>query len=218
MLSPIRQWPHSRMTRPYVAVMGSPYGQVDPAADPGSDRLGSNGGRNEDLRRLLLELLAADQEIRARLEDLPPVRPFVPDDPLMAEFQRVDRTNTTQLRRVIAEHGWPTITLVGEDGAQAAWALAQHADADPAFQSECLELLGRAVAQHEASPLSLAWLTDRVRLAHGDGQLYGTQFTFRDGRWKPQQLADDKVDERRRALGLDSLAQRTAAMNESGCT
>jgi hypothetical protein len=42
--------------------------------------------------------------------------------------------------------------LVGEDGAHAAWLLAQHADRDPAFQRRCLDLLTQAVAGREASP------------------------------------------------------------------
>ena len=210
------------MDRPHERVngraAGTPGRPVKSAADAEPARIGAVSGRNEDLRHLLLELLAADQEVRSRLDDLPPVRPHVPDDPLLAEFRQVDHTNTMHLRRIIAEHGWPTITLVGQDGARAAWLLAQHADADPAFQTECLGLMARAVARGEASRVSLAWLTDRVRLAHGDGQLYGTQFEFRDGRWRPRHLADEKVDERRRALGLDSLTQRTTTMNQSRWT
>lgn len=49
----------------------------------------------------------------------------------------------------------------------------------------------------------LAYLTDRVLLAEGQPQEYGTQ--VRDGR--PRELrAPESVDERRAAVGLEPLA------------
>jgi hypothetical protein len=53
----------------------------------------------------------------------------------------VDADNLAWLKEVVAEVGWPGQSMVGEDGAHAAWLLAQHADQDPAFQRRCLELL-----------------------------------------------------------------------------
>jgi len=52
--------------------------------------------------------------------------------------------------------------VVGEDGALAAFLLAQHADRTPAPQRAFLDALRRAVAQREASPAHLAYLEDRV--------------------------------------------------------
>jgi hypothetical protein len=49
--------------------------------------------------------------------------------------------NTARLKEVVAKHGWPGKSLVGEDGAFAAWLLVQHADADAAFQKQRLELM-----------------------------------------------------------------------------
>ena len=46
----------------------------------------------------------------------------------------VDADNTAWLCGVVDHHGWPGASLVGEDGAQAAWLLVQHADQDPGFQ------------------------------------------------------------------------------------
>src|SRR5439155_1758694 len=82
------------------------------------------------------------------------------------------------------------ISLAGEDGAEAAWLLAQHADRDPAFQRRCLDLLAEAAARGEASWMHVAYLTDRVLLAEGKPQEYGTQATGRDGRYVARDLRD----------------------------
>ena len=50
-----------------------------------------------------------------------------------------DIERTERLEEIIAEHGWPTYDLVGEDGEEAAWVIAQHSDLDPEFQAEALE-------------------------------------------------------------------------------
>ena len=44
------------------------------------------------------------------------------------EAARIDVANTDRLRAITAEHGWPGRALVGEEGAEAAWLIAQHAD------------------------------------------------------------------------------------------
>jgi hypothetical protein len=119
---------------------------------------------------------------------------------------RIDDENAVWLREVVTKLGWPGRSLVGDDGAHAAWLLAQHADRDPALQKHCLTLLEQAVAASEAEPRDLAFLTDRVRLASGQSQIYGTQMTAHDGRFAVRRLADpETVDERRASVGLEPL-------------
>jgi Family of unknown function (DUF6624) len=125
----------------------------------------------------------------------------------MAAATRLDAANLPWLKRVIAEHGWPGRSLVGEDGAHAAWLLVQHATGDQAFQAHCLELLTAAAAQDEASQAAVAYLTDRVLMLAGEPQVYGTQLTGRDGQWVPKRLRDPgRVGELRAAAGLGPLA------------
>jgi hypothetical protein len=120
----------------------------------------------------------------------------------------VDAENLPWLKQVILEHGWPGSSLAGTDGARAAWLLVQHADQDPAFQRQCLDLMTTAAGQGEASRSNLAYLTDRVLLAEGEPQEYGTQATIRDGRYAPMNLRDPGgVDERRASAGLPPLAE-----------
>jgi hypothetical protein len=72
-----------------------------------------------------------------------------------------------------------------------------------------LHLLGQAVQAGQAGQADArhhAYLTDRVLLAEGGQQLYGTQFMLAGGTWQSRPLADpDRVDERRRQVGLEPL-------------
>jgi len=157
---------------------------------------------NEELRAELLRRVAADQEARHAV-----------DTEAMAA---ADGQNLPWLRQVITGVGWPGKSLVGEDGAHAAWLLAQHADSDPAFQRRCLDLLTAAVERGEATIVQQAYLTDRVLLHEGEPQEYGTQAIARDGRFEARKLRDpDHVDQRRASVGLGSLAGYLARMAEN---
>ena len=77
-----------------------------------------------------------------------------------------------------------------------AWLIVQHATADSLFQRQSLDLM-TAVSKDEISQQNLALLTDRVLLAEGKNQIYGTQFVVREGEWVPLRLEDEKnVDAR----------------------
>jgi hypothetical protein len=132
----------------------------------------------------------------------------------MAEFEKLgaavkkaDQKNTERLGEIVDKHGWPTKTLVGKDGSHSAWLLIQHADEQTKFQRKCLDLMAK-VPRDEVSQTDLAYLTDRVLLAEGKKQLFGTQFTFSDGKWEPCPLEDaTNVDQRRTEAGLQPLAE-----------
>ena len=88
----------------------------------------------------------------------------------------VDHGNTARMKQIVARYGWPGYKLVAKDGAHQAWLLVQHADADLAFQTDCLAKLESAVAAGDASPTHLAYLHDRVAVAEKRKQRYGTQY------------------------------------------
>jgi hypothetical protein len=132
-------------------------------------------------------------------------------------MDEVDAENLPWLQDLIARTGWPRRSAVGDDGASVAWLLAQHADSDPAFQRHCLELLAAAAAQGEASHTHQAYLTDRVLIAEGTSQEYGTQITRCTGKWEPLPLrAPESVDERRAAVALGPLADYLAGSAAEG--
>jgi hypothetical protein len=128
-------------------------------------------------------------------------------DEIAAEWHPVDDDNTRWLGGLLDTRGWPSRTLAGEDGALAAFLLAQHADRAPVLQRAFLDALRGAVALGEASPAHLAYLEDRVRVHDGRPQLYGTQFTVTSGNFGPYPVEDpQRLDERRAAAGLEPFA------------
>lgn len=62
---------------------------------------------------------------------------------------------------------WPGRSVVGDDGEEAAWLIAQHAILDPELQRRCVEMLELAVDCEDAPALHHALLLDRVRMAAG---------------------------------------------------
>ena len=124
-----------------------------------------------------------------------------------SEMHLVDSKNTARIKEIVAEFGWPTKSLVGEDGATAAWLLVQHADRDTKFQRRCLDLM-KAAPKGEVSSVEVAYLTDRVLVNEGKKQLYGTQFWFVDGEMAPRPIKDRaNLEKRRKAAGMTSFAE-----------
>jgi hypothetical protein len=155
-----------------------------------------------ELREELLRRAEKDQNAR---------RSFRDD---WQQVAAVDDENLPWLEGLVNEVGWPGRSLVGEDGAHAAWLLAQHADASPAFQRRCLDLMTEAVERGEATPRERAYLTDRVLLAEGQPQEYGTQMTGTETGWVPKNLRDpDNVDSRRAAVSLGPLSEHLDRVN-----
>ena len=184
------------------------------------------GATHPTLRAALLDLRARDQAARAamiaamqtaeRSED-GGIRFDAAGMQAVTAVKVIDAESTAFLKQAVARHGWPTIDMVGEDGASAAWILAQHADAEPAFQAEVLALMEPLVAEGQAAADDFALLTDRVLRARGLPQRYGTQFTTdAEGVSRPAPIEDaHSVDERRAAVGLPPLAEYARIIGES---
>jgi hypothetical protein len=134
-------------------------------------------------------------------------------DDVAEEWRRVDEDNALWLTDVVARCGWPGRSAVGEDGAQAAWLLAQHADRRPDLRRAFLDALRMAVDDGEAPAAHLAYLEDRVRVNAGQPQMYGTQFEGVGEGFGPAPIEEpDGLDERRAAVGLEPFAEYEAHM------
>lgn len=166
-------------------------------------------GLDRELRKELLARQALDQDIRKRAT----AAGNPPPKALMDEWARIDHDNTEWMKAVLARYGWPGKSLVGKDGASAAWLFVQHADMDKPFQKEAIKLLEAAVAKGEAEGKDLAYLTDRILVGEGKPQRYGTQYHEVDGKLVPQPIEDaEHVDARRAAVGLTSMAEYNRVM------
>lgn len=107
---------------------------------------------------------------------------------------------------------WPGFRLVDIDGEHAAWLIAQLGDTD--LQRRCLDHLEAAVDAGDAPPAHFACLEDRVRMAEGKPQKYGSQWVVSsDGHLSPWPIVDPhRVDERRERVGLQPLAVQRSQM------
>jgi hypothetical protein len=168
----------------------------DSVADPQQQPSATATGVDEELRDELLTMAEQDQAERR------------------GEAVLADEPRTARLREIIDEHGWPTYDLVGEEAADAAWLIAQHSDLDPGFQAEALELLREAVAEDQASPGNLAYLEDRVAVADGEPQRYGTQVGCGPKGPKPSTPIQDpdRLGERRADAGLPTYGRYLRTM------
>ncbi|AOR35820.1 hypothetical protein BFF78_36380 [Streptomyces fodineus] len=155
--------------------------------------------KRPDLANELKERQERDQTARHRM-----LESRLPED--SAAVRAIDVDNTAWLRAVVSEHGWPGVDLVGEEGADAAWLITQHADHDTQFQHRALELLTHAALAGDVPARHFAYLTDRIRVADGRAQVYGTQYE-QDGAGNvvgPYLVeGPERLDERRSALGLE---------------
>jgi len=164
----------------------------------------SSTGYSEGLHDELLAMRAEDE--RVRLELTVDGSLYEGYHPRTAD---VHRRNGARLLEIINEHGWTGKSLVGEEGAEAAWIIAQHAISDPALQHRCLTLIEEAVRKGEIPAWQMAYLTDRICVFEGRGQVYGLQFDWDEaGEMNPCEIEDiENVDERRRSVGLPPLAE-----------
>lgn len=162
----------------------------------------------ENLREKLLQMRAADLRVREELADAGEL--FDGYHPAM---ERVHLENADALEKMIDENGgeWLGKSLVGTDGAEAAWLVAQHAISLPEFSRKCLRLIEKAVAAGEAEPSQAAYLHDRICFFENRPQRYGTQSDWNaDGKMQVYNLEDaDRVNDFRARVGLQSLENLT---------
>ncbi|HJZ68338.1 MAG TPA: DUF6624 domain-containing protein [Blastocatellia bacterium] len=164
---------------------------------------------NPGLRQELLERVNRDQAIR---NEWIKVGIDKADSAFLARMQKIDSNNTDRMKQIVKQYGWPGPELVGEDGAEAAFLLVQHADADHAFQKEMLPLVRDAYLAKKLAGQDYALLLDRVLVYEGKRQVYGTQ-TKPSHEWKGRQpelapIEDEaNADKRRAEVGLEPLAE-----------
>jgi hypothetical protein len=119
----------------------------------------------------------------------------------------VDSSNTRWLRERVTRDGWPTTARIGNDGMDAAFLLVQHADHDTAFQAWVLPHIERAFRAGDVKGQDVALLTDRLAVARGQPQEYGTQTDLSNGRIVVKPTRDSAhVDARRASMGLPPMA------------
>jgi hypothetical protein len=184
---------------------------------------------DEALRTELERMREADQAIRVEARAVVEAHGLASPEyaELRTRGRALDGRHVARLVEILERHGWPGRSLVGETACQGAFLVLQHADL--AVQKRYLPLVRAATAAGEIERTALPLLEDRVLMAEGRKQIYGSQLSrAADGRIEPWPIEDPaRVDERRASVGLEPLAdylrrfglgasRRTEAGHESG--
>ena len=162
---------------------------------------------NEELRSKLIAMAKKDSQVLQKLIDSRELG-TVEYHPKM---KAVHDENNSRIKDIVKEYGWPGNTLVGEDGAKAAWYIVQHAVSDTEFMNYCLPLLKEAAKQKDTENWFFAYLQDRVLTMAGKPQIFGTQHDIdKNGKVFPLPIkAPENVDEMREKVGLEPLSEAT---------
>jgi hypothetical protein len=161
----------------------------------------------------LIALMEDDPAFAAWMQrvEMPLTGTWVDGDPpaALVEVWTLADEHDARLKDIIDRRGWPGRSLVGEDGADAAWVIAQHADRHHEWRRSWLPLVHEAAMEREADPRHYARLADRIALVDSNTQLYGT-WAQRDAAGDvlfdpPANGSAEDVDSRRLAIGLPPL-------------
>lgn len=158
---------------------------------------------NSKLKKELIEMEIQDQEIRKKIGK---VGWQSPPQELLEELKKIDEINTAKLKDIIKKHSWVTKDLVGVEGVSAAFLIIQHSP-DVAFKAEMLPYLEKSYFNDEGiTGQQVALLTDRVLIAQGKKQIYGTQADLTDGKVVFSPIEDEaNVDKRRANMKMPPL-------------
>jgi hypothetical protein len=104
-------------------------------------------------------------------------------------------SSIARLKQIIAQHGWPTVSMVGYKGATAAGLIVLAASSDPGVQADALARMEPLLASGEARGAIYASLYDLLHTP----QRYGMV---------PDKVLEDPahVDARRRELGIPPVS------------
>jgi len=163
----------------------------------------------EIIAEQIIKLKKADLKLRDRL-----IQEGKLGETYNEEMADLHVKNAEVLSALIDEIGYPTVDKVGKEASEAAWLVIQHSIGSPDFMRKGLRLLEIAVEEGKANPKNLAYLSDRIAVFEGKVQRYGTQFDWDENGEMSPNLYDDlvQVDERRLAIGLNSLEEQILIM------
>jgi len=192
--------------------------------------------KDPKLRVELLQLVRDDQNVRAEFDqyrkrhgllgiDEKALNEKLNKNPKLKEgfqvlslrLQESEDARLFRVKQILVKYGWPGRTLVGTEGAKAAWLLVLHYDRDVTFQRRALELM-ELLPKGEVENTHIAYLTDSVSLREefNQNQVYGTVLTNENGKLVPKQLFEGvNVDKRRAELGLQPLAEYIRRQTEA---
>ncbi len=134
-------------------------------------------GTDAALRNQLLTMRDKDQAVRG-FAGGKQVSGMTPD--MLAKMPATDAELTSELKQIVDQKGWPTISLVGIEASNGAMLVLTHS-ADHAWQAKLLPQLEQLADASRIDASSLALVVDKELVSEGKLQRYGTQFKFVNG-------------------------------------
>jgi hypothetical protein len=198
-----------------LGCLGEPPSMKDGKKDDGKPGVGvyDPGERIQEYRERILALFEKDQDSRYEgqqaFQNVPPGTPIGPvERAALDKMARASKAHVAELRKLMAKHGFPGFKRVGRDAASAAVLIVTNADKDLAFQKKFLEEMKKAADANDADRGDCAMLVDRVLVAEGKRQRYGTMISVKGDKVTPMPVEDPKnLDRRRAEVGLPPMEE-----------
>lgn len=171
-----------------------------------------------DLNERFLRMYRLDQQSRAALNmvdlsTLPPAERQRARTAMWKIIGEIDDANQKALLEALPPEGWFYRSRFGEGVAQTAFLIVQHSDAT--LWRRFLPVLQPLVASGEVDGEAYGLMFDRLAVAEGRPQRFGTQVVCVDGKqvvdW-PNIEDPDNVEERRRAMGFTTTLSEYQAL------
>jgi hypothetical protein len=123
-------------------------------------------------------------------------------------FDKLRIKNAEALNLIIENHGWPGVSLVGEDGEIAAFKIARNAINKPELMKEFLKTIKEAVLKGEAKKFHEACLEDCILFFQNKPQHYGMFFDWDEtGKLAVNVKNKDLANTNRKKLGLETIEE-----------
>ncbi len=163
---------------------------------------------NKPLANQLDNIYIEDQKYRLMSEDIEKKYGFQSKEKqdIWKIINKADSINLIKVTTILNHYGWLGPDAVGNAGAITLWLVIQHAD--PKTQERYLPMLREAVKNGKALAANLALTEDRVAIAQGKKQIYGSQIhqDQKTGKYFVAPIEDEpNVNKRRAAVGLGPL-------------
>lgn len=119
------------------------------------------------------------------------------------EMEKIHRAHAEQLREIISEIGFPTVSKVGKKASDAAWLIIQHSIGEPELMKKCLAIMDEN--SEDINLTNKAYLYDRIQVFQSKPQKYGTQLTA-DGAIYPVENKEN-LNQEREKVNLPTLSR-----------
>jgi len=177
----------------------------------------NNKGNNipifyEAIADTLKEVLDKDQKYRNQIQSI--ISTYGDNSKELREvnfiINTIDSSNLLIVSNILDRFGWLGISDVGEVANTSLFLVIQHSNLS--IQKKYLPIIKLAKRNGKASPEQLALLEDRIAIAEGKKQIYGSQIGYNQQTKKYYVLPlldSENVDKRRKALGLETMVNYT---------